>query len=340
MDTLKRIMMALLALLMLLPFAACDDQDEPAVASVVIATRVTGDNVTVLATGDGDVALFIDGQPADNPCVIARGSVACTVTAYATVKSGDMPMAQSEVFSVEIPALATGPQPEMFSVNGVKFTMVAVDGGSFTMGTTDEEASDDEKPAHRVTLSDYSIGQTEVTQELWLAVMGTNPSHFSSRFYYSDNLQRPVEYVSWVTCLEFIAELNRFTGMAFRLPTEAEWEFAARGGNMGKGCLYAGGNAIDVVACYAASGTQAVASMAPNELGLYDMSGNVWEWCQDWKGDYAPDDQTNPTGPQAGTNRVTRGGSWSGTAASCRVSNRNSALPAARGENLGLRLAL
>ncbi len=237
-----------------------------------------------------------------------------------------------------------------YTVCGVSFKMVAVQGGTFTMGATAEQGSDagdSEKPAHQVTLSSYSIGQTEVTQELWQAVMGSNPSQFFGNL----NLQRPVEYVSWNDCQTFISKLNQLTGKNFRLPTEAEWEYAARGGNRSQGYKYAGSNNIDDVAWYwdnipsqpcgtAGYGTQTVATKAPNELGLYDMSGNVWEWCQDWYGSYSSDAQTNPTGPTSGSLRVNRGGSWRSNARHCRVSRHTGDTPSNLNYFLGLRLAL
>ena len=209
-------------------------------------------------------------------------------------------------------------------VNGVTFKMIHVDGGTFTMGATAEQGSDAysaESPTHRVTLSDFSIGETEVTQALWLAVMGTNPSYFTPRYGYTEDLSRPVETVTWNDCQTFISKLNELTGMHFRLPTEAEWEFAARGGNKSKGYKYAGSNRIGEVAWYwdnipsqtsrtPGYGTQPVRTKKANELGLYDMSGNVWEWCRDKYGDYSSAAQTNPTGPTSGSLRVRRGGSW------------------------------
>ena len=228
---------------------------------------------------------------------------------------------------------------ETFTVGGVSFTMVAVEGGTFTMGATAEQGSDansDEKPAHEVTLSSFAIGQTEVTQALWQAVMGTNPSRFTG------DLQRPVERVSWNDCQEFITRLNQMTGMQFRLPTETEWEYAARGGNLSKGYKYAGSNNVDDVAWYSVNGgsiTHAVGSKSPNELGLYDMSGNVYEWCQDWYGSYSSEAQTNPTGPATGSDRVYRGGSWGNMVRNCRVSRRYYSRPTFRYGNLGLRLA-
>ena len=240
------------------------------------------------------------------------------------------------------------PVTETFTVNGVTFKMVAVEGGTFTMGATPEQGSEyesNEIPAHQVTVSSFSIAQTEVTQALWVAVMGTNPSEFQG------NLYRPVENVSWNDCKTFINKLNEMTGKNFRLPTEAEWEFAARGGNKSQGYKYAGSNTVGDVAWYYDNsyavgssspnyGTHAVATKSPNELGLYDMSGNVWEWVQDRYGSYSSESQTNPTGPASGSNRVNRGGSWNSLARSCRVSCRNSSYPTFTPNYLGLRLAL
>ena len=225
------------------------------------------------------------------------------------------------------------------TVSGVTFKMVAVEGGTFTMGATSEQgsdASDDEKPAHRVTLSDYYIGETEVTQALWQAVMGDNPSYFQG------DLQRPVEQVSWNDCQEFIEKLNTLTGQYFRLPTEAEWEYAARGGNKSKGYKYAGSNTISDVAWYTSKSgitTHPIKTKQPNELGLYDMSGNVWEWCSDWYGNYSSSPTTNPTGPATGSNRVLRGGGWGGYAADCRVSTRYDGTPDFRSIGYGFRLS-
>lgn len=227
---------------------------------------------------------------------------------------------------------------QTFTVNGVQFTMVAVEGGTFTMGATSEQGSDaceNEKPAHEVTLSDYYIGQTEVTQALWEAVMGSNPSGHKG-----DNL--PVEQVSWNDCQEFIQKLNQLTGKQFRLPTEAEWEYAARGGRKSRGYKYAGGNDIGSVAWYednSGTGTHPVATKQANELGIYDMSGNVWEWCSDWYGDYQSSSQSDPQGPSSGFFRVDRGGSYYNNARGCRVSLRGSSTPGCRLNFLGLRLS-
>ena len=227
-----------------------------------------------------------------------------------------------------------------FNVNGVQFKMVKVEGGTFQMGATLEQGSDaddDEYPVHSVTLSDYYIGQTQVTQELWEAVMGSNPSYFTG-----DN-RRPVENVSWKDCQEFIEKLNRLTGKNFRLPTEAEWEYAARGGNKSRGYKYSGSNNPDAVAWYdknSGSKTHPVAQKQSNESGLYDMSGNLYEWCYDWKGEYKSNSQTNPTGPSTGSSRVLRGCSWYDGAGGVRVSYRSSGAPDYCSYNSGLRLAL
>ena len=225
------------------------------------------------------------------------------------------------------------------SVGSVSFRMVKVDGGTFTMGATLEQGSDfldDEKPAHSVTLSTYYMSETEVTQELWQEVMGSNPSYFKGS-------RRPVERVSWEDSQEFIRRLNQRTGKNFRLPTEAEWEYAARGGRKSYGYKYAGGSSIGDVAWYhdnSGNTTHPVAQKRANELGLYDMSGNVREWCQDYYDAYPSSSQTNPTGPSLGSHHVIRGGSWYNIARYCRVSFRYSNSLSNRYDFLGLRLAL
>ena len=224
-------------------------------------------------------------------------------------------------------------------INAYVNSMVYVEGGTFTMGATSEQGGDAydwEKPAHSVTLSSYYMGETEVTQALWEAVMGSNPSEFKGS-------NRPVECVSWNDCQEFIRKLNAKTGKSFRLPSEAEWEYAARGGNRSQGYKYSGSDNIYDVAWYSDNSgytTHPVASKRPNELGLYDMSGNVWEWCSDWYGTYSSSAQSNPTGPSSGSGRVRRGGSWNSSARRCRVSDRNGSSAASRVDYPGLRLAL
>ena len=248
--------------------------------------------------------------------------------------------------------------------------MVLVKGGTFTMGATEEQGSDydsDERPTHQVTLSDFYIGKYEVTQQLWEYVMkysgpcadGSIMSADASDVWLGDDSSSeygvgndyPAYYVSWEDIVNiFIPRLNKITGKTFRLPTEAEWEYAARGGNKSEGYKYAGSNTIDKVAWYfdnacdvgessPAYGTHPVGTKAPNELGLYDMTGNVWEWCSDWYGEYSSSSQSNPTGPEtSGSRRVFRGGSWSHRAEFCRVSYRNRRTPDMRANSLGFRL--
>ena len=297
------------------------------------ATDVYGD-----VNGDGEVSIA-DVNVVIN--VILDGSYdnAADVNDDREVSIADINVIISIILGNYIPATET------ITVNGVSFKMVDVEGGTFTMGATPEQGSDagsNEKPTHQVTLSSFAIGETEVTQALWMAVMGSNPS------CHKGILQRPVEYVSWSDCQTFISTLNQLTGKTFRMPTEAEWEFAARGGNKSQGYKYSGSNNIDDVAWYPSnsySTPHVVASKAPNELGLYDMSGNVFEWCQDCYGSYSSDAQTNPTGPTSasGYHRVVRGGCWNGyysNAKACRVSYRKYYPRICTYDFLGLRLAL
>ena len=243
-------------------------------------------------------------------------------------------------------------QNEVLRVGNVSYRMKYISGGTFTMGATSEmeNPNDDEKPTHKVKLSSYYIGETEVTQALWKAVMGSNPSSFKG-----DN--RPVEKVSWNDCQTFISKLNSLTGKRFRLPTEAEWEFAARGGKQSRHTQYSGSSRINDVAWYCGSSgfddyeeglyfilaeyeTKPVKTKQPNELGIYDMSGNVSEWCQDWYGSYNSYAQTNPNGASSGSRRVYRGGSWRYSPEGCRSSNRNCDAPGGSDGDLGLRLVL
>lgn len=210
--------------------------------------------------------------------------------------------------------------------------MVSVKGGTFRMGSTSGHS--DEKPVHSVTLSNFRISKYEVTQKQWKDVMGSNTSYFKG-----DNL--PVEDVSWNEVQTFIRKLNAKTGKKYRLPTESAWEFAARGGNKSRGYKYSGSNTFGDVAWYVGNSggkTHPVGTKAPNELGIYDMSGNVSEWCSDWFDDYSSSSQTNTQGPSSGSFRVYRGGSWRNDATDCRTTSRSISYPSDIYYNLGFRL--
>ena len=230
--------------------------------------------------------------------------------------------------------ITTQPDRINFVVNGIDFRMIKVEGGTFTMGSDDREAHDTEIPLHKVTLDTYYIGETVVTQALWKAIMEEDP-------FECNNF--PVNNVSWNDTKEFLAKLNKMTGQQFRLPTEAEWEYAARGGKRSHGYKYAGSNNLDEVGWYPNNSDKQihlVKQKKPNELGLYDMSGNVCEWCQDRYGKYSSSSQTNPTDASSGAFYVNRGGSWCHTAWYSRVSCRRSGLPSDRFDFIGFRLAL
>lgn len=222
---------------------------------------------------------------------------------------------------------------ETFTVNGVTFEMVRVEGGTFQMGSWDGDS--DERPVHAETVETFYIGRTPVTQRLWVAVMGENPSYQSGENDLNTYGQHPVDYISWYDCQEFIERLSRKIGRKFRLPTEAEWEYAARGGKQSHGYIYSGSNDIYRVGWFSGNsqGSQPVAQKLDNELGLYDMSGNVWEWCQDyWRWDYDAsfDDRY----------RVLRGGGWDYSDKRCEVSHRLYNRPDERSIRGGMRLAL
>ena len=297
--------------------------------------------------GNHSYIIAAQGYETAEGSVKLNGGSPRTITEHLVAKSRPVQVQQHQtvVATPVQPVASVAENPasnpiETITVNGVSFNMVRVEGGTFTMGATSEQGSDafdDEKPAHQVTLSTYSIGETEVTQALWEKVMGKNPSKYKGS-------NRPVETVSWDDCQAFIQKLNALTGRRFRLPTEAEWEYAARGGNRSRGYKYSGSNNIADVAWYTETtnrtGTRDVKTKQANELGIYDMSGNVEEWCQDWKDSYSSGSQTNPTGPSSGSNRVKRGGSWWSSARYCRASYRGNYSPSLTGSNLGLRLAL
>ncbi len=274
------------------------------------------------STGIESPQLSVNQQPTNN--YVVSTSASSNTSGYSSASSS----MSSGSNTISIPVK-----------NGINIEMVKVEAGTFMMGATSEmkKPYSWEKPVHQVILTnDYYMGKYEVTQALWQAVMGNNPSKFKG-----DNL--PVETVSWNDCQDFISKLNSLTGRNFRLPTEAEWEYAARGGKKSRGYQYSGSSKISNVAWYdgnSGSKTHAVGTKQPNELGIYDMTGNVWEWCQDWYGSYSSSSRTNPTGATSGSIRVRRGGCWGINARYCRSSYRSFSTPVNRGNGLGLRLAL
>ncbi|MBP1673553.1 MAG: hypothetical protein H6Q25_1368 [Bacteroidetes bacterium] len=223
------------------------------------------------------------------------------------------------------------------TVNGVSFDMIAIEGGEFFMGSPpNEKGRSFNEFQHKVTLSDYFLSETLVTQALWEVVMGKNRSYFKG-----DN--NPVDSISWKYSQIFLERLKQLTERSYQLPTEAQWEYAAKGGSFSKGFLYSGSNNLDAVGWYidnCNNKTNDVRSMLPNELGLFDMSGNVWEWCQDYYGEYDRNFPTNPQGPNFGTLRVFRGGCWSRNPRDCRNSNRCAGDPGLSRSTHGFRLAL
>ena len=238
-------------------------------------------------------------------------------------------VAEAETTADESDDTKTPESKSDYVENCLGLQMVYVQGGTFMMGATSEQGSDaddDEKPVHKVTLSSYHISKYEITQAQWKAVMGENPSYFKG-----DNL--PVENITWYEAKEFCDKLSEKTGKKYALPTEAQWEFAARGGVKSKGYKYSGSNDLGTVSWYYENSidhygdhsTHAVGTKAPNELGIYDMSGNVWEWCASRYGSYSSDAITDPAGPNSGSIRVIRGGGWcsdGGSVNGCRVSSR------------------
>ena len=318
----------------------------PSSATVLVDNKmVKGSNgvaQTTLPVGQHSYIVFCNGYESEEGTVKLKASAPSNIQITLTKET---PATQQS--TVSQPIVAQQPVAQIPLTNsdnisipvkdGISIDMVRVEAGTFTMGATPEMKNphDWDKPTHQVTLTnDYYIGKYEVTQALWKVVMDNNPSNFKG-----DNL--PVEIVSWNDCQEFISKLNRLTGKTFRLPTEAEWEYAARGGKKSRGYQYSGSNNISDVAWYTSnsgSKTHAVGSKQANELGIYDMSGNVYEWCQDWFGSYSSSSQVNPTGANSGSGRVFRGGSWISAAGCCR--SRYNYAPVDRSSYLGFRLVL
>lgn len=339
----------------------------PSSATVFVDNKmVKGSNgvaKTTMPVGQHSYVVFCDGYeseegtvklkssaPSDLQIRLSKEAVAAAsnandvmqdnVSESSTSSSSSQSATTTSGFS-STPSLSSGNNEISIPVkNGITIDMVKVEAGTFMMGATYEmqKPYDDEKPVHQVTLTNnYYMGKYEVTQSLWQVVMGSNPSKFKG-----DDL--PVERVSWNDCQEFISKLNSMTGRKFRLPTEAEWEYAARGGKKSRGCQYSGSSNISKVAWYddgnSGRKTHPVGTKQANELGIYDMTGNVLEWCQDRYSSYLSSSQTNPIGANSGSHRVRRGGSWDYAAVYCRSSYRYSDRPDRRNGDLGFRLVL
>ena len=290
-----------------------------------------------LLIGNHQVEVRKEGYTTDNKTVMISEGQTANITG--TLSSQTSELANN---SVNTSSSSVSSGSNVISIplrNGITIEMVKVEAGTFMMGATSEMQNpyDDEKPVHQVTLTnDYYMGKYEVTQALWQAVTGKNPSKFKG-----DNL--PVERVSWNDCQVFIRNLNNMTGRKFRLPTEAEWEYAARGGKKSRGYQYSGSSNISDVAWFDdinGNKKHPVGTKQANELGLYDMSGNVWEWCQDRYGSYSSLFKKNPTGAIMGVYRVFRGGRWGAKERIGRTSCRSYCTPDFSYFNLGLRLAL
>jgi len=246
-------------------------------------------------------------------------------------------------------AHSQAPTPSEQVLQEIFNNMVYVEGGDFIMGCTPEQhiCYEDEYPKHQICLDDFKISKYPVTQRQWEEVMGTTVQQQRNLVnprlpLWGECDDCPMYYVSWFEAQQFIMKLNQLTGKNYRLPTEAEWEYAARGGKMSKGYQYAGSDRVEMAAWMEnnSNGARPVGQKLPNELGLYDMSGNVWEWCYDRFGNYNEYPQTNPTGSSSGNLRVLRGGCWANNANYCRLSIRGNDNPDTRDYCYGFRLVL
>jgi formylglycine-generating enzyme required for sulfatase activity len=306
----------------------------PEIETGTVKVAVTPFDATIELTGDAGEHYTYDGMHIFSDIPTGEYTLEVKAEGYAT-KNVILTLAENEVLDKNI-KLERGP--------GGDIDMVFVMGGIFTMGCTGEQSDCDdvEKPAHKVTVSNFYIGKYEVTQKQWREIMGNNPSKFKN----CDNC--PVERVSWNKVQKFILKLNQKTGKTYRLPTEAEWEYTARGGastGSARATQYAGSNNIDDVAWYLENSggkTHPVGQKQPNELSIYDMSGNVREWCSDWYySDYYDNSpRNNPKGPPSSSRRVNRGGSWKNSVKRCRVGYRFNYAPIDRYSSVGFRLVL
>jgi formylglycine-generating enzyme required for sulfatase activity len=316
----------------------------PDVQTGSLQIAVTPFDAKIELTGDAGEKYTAEGMKIFEEIPVGVYTIKVSATGYTTAtETASVKQAETYKKTINLVKPATASTTSVnttTSADGIE--MVFIKGGTFNMGCTSEQSDcdDDEKPTHQVTVSDFYIGKYEVTQKQWHDVMGSNPSNFSG----CDDC--PVEKVSWNDVQEFIKKLNQKTGKKYRLPTEAEWEYTARGGVEtlhATSQQYAGSNNIDEVAWYTSnsgSKTHPVGQKKPNALGIYDMTGNVWEWCSDWYGNYSGGSQTNPQGATSGSYRVLRGGGWYYVARYCRVSDGISDGPGYRSSCSGFRLAL
>lgn len=315
----------------------------PASALVIIDSKPYQGNGRLeleLPVGNHEYQVVAVGYATAEGIVKLNANAPRTINETLTAIGGETSSTAQSVQTATTPKRQLAPEDtarvKTFTVNGVSFNMIYVEGGTFTMGATPEQGNSalkDEKPAHQVTLSDYRIGETEVTEALWYAVMGGKEPK-------EKYMNRPCGK-SWDSWQGFILKLNQHTGEIFRMPTEAEWEYAARGGRYSKGYKYSGSDELsDVTAdkMIYIKDNHEVKLRKPNELGLYDMSGNAWEWVYDWESDYTIEPQVNPKGPQNGKRRIIRGGGNGNTPSAHRVSYRSAYNP--QMNDFGLRLAL
>ncbi len=315
----------------------------PASALVIIDSKPYQGNGRLeleLPVGSHDYQVVAVGYATVEGTVKLNANAPRTINENLTAIGGETSSTSQSVQTANTPKRQLAPgdttRVKTFTVNGVSFNMIYVEGGTFTMGATPEQGSSarkNEMPAHQVTLSDYRIGETEVTMALWHALMGGKEPN-------AKDINRPC-WTSWDSWQGFILKLNQLTGAKFRMPTEAEWEYAARGGRYSKGFKYSGSDELsDVTADKFVSmkGDREIKLRSPNELGLYDMSGNAWEWVYDWESEYTIEPQENPAGPQNGKHRIIRGGANGYTASTHRVSFRIAFNP--KKNAFGLRLAL
>jgi len=321
-----------LALLLITPTISCK-KDEPLNGITLDKT------VTVLVGETATLTVTFIPNSATNKKISWESSDPCV----ATVENGKLTGISIGTTKITATSEDGGHRAQctVYVIQPIEPEVVWVEGGTFTMGCTDEQGEDcfdNEKPDHKVTVGGFYIGKYQVTQKEWLAIMVTDTPCGNH-----PDKELPMHVITWNQAQEYIMRLNATTDKNYRLPTEAEWEYAARGGNKSQGYKYSGSNNFDEVAWCVDNDFHfpyPVGTKKSNELEIYDMSGNVWEFCSDWYGSYTVNSQTNPQGPPTGTMRIIRGGSWATQAVYTRVSTRSSVTPGENIGNAGFRLVL